>query len=149
MFFRGRLQRSPDSKGRIMLPPEYREILLSRSPSAKLALTTFDECIVAFPLPEWEEFEQKLFSVRAAPRRVRDFRRQVAGGAVITEPDGQGRIRLGQEQLEYAGIKTDAILMGQGPRFEIWAPERLTPVVTDTYDDVSSALADAGIDILL
>lgn len=149
MSFRGRLQRNPDPKGRVMLPPDYREILLSRSPSGKLALTTYDDCVVGFPLPDWEEFEHKLNSVKAAPRRLRDFRRQVIGGAVITEPDSQGRVRLTQEHLDYAGIQREAILMGQGPRFEIWSPERLAPVVSDTYDDVSQDLAAAGIDLLI
>lgn len=149
MFFRGRLQRNPDPKGRVMLPPDYREILFSRSPSGQLALTTYDDCVVGFPLPEWEEFENKLNSVKAASLRLRNFRRQVIGGAVITEPDSQGRIRLSQEHLEYAGINREAILMGQGPRFEIWSPERLAPVLSDTYDDVSQDLADAGIDLLL
>lgn len=149
MFFRGRLQRNPDPKGRVMLPPEYREILLSRSPSGKLALTTYDECVVGFPLPEWEEFEAKINSVKAAPRRLRDFRRKVLGGAVITEPDGQGRIRLSHEHLDYAGIGREAILMGQGPRFEIWSPQRLAPVLSDSYEDVSQDLAEAGIDLLI
>ena len=149
MVFRGRLQRNPDPKGRIMLPPEFREILLFRSPTGQLALTTYDGCVAAFPLPEWEEFESRLSSVRSASRRLRDFRRQVLGGSVIIEPDSQGRIRLSQEQLDYAGISRDAILVGQTTRFEVWSPERLNPIVTDSYDDVSQDLADAGIDLLL
>lgn len=148
MFFRGRLQRNPDPKGRVMLPPEFREVLLSRSPEGKLVLTTYDDCVVGFPLPEWEEFEYKLNGVKAAPLRLRNFRRKVIGGAVEMTPDPQGRIRLTQEHLEYAGISREATLVGQGPRFEIWSPERLAPVLADTYDDVSQDLADAGIDIL-
>lgn len=148
MFFRGRLQRNPDPKGRIMLPPEYREILYVRSPEGKLVLTTYDDCVVAFPLPEWEEFERKLNNVKSAPLRVRNFRRQVIGGAVEMLPDAQGRIRLTQELQEYSGISREATLVGQGPRFEIWAPERLAPVLADNYDDVAQDLADAGIDIV-
>jgi MraZ protein len=146
MFFRGRIQRSPDPKGRLMLPPEFREILLLRSAEAKVVLTTYDGCIVAFPLPDWEEFEQKINSVKNPSRDVRDFRRLVIGGAEEMAPDAQGRIRLSREHTTYAAIEGEATLVGQGPRFEIWSPQRLTPVLEKNYDDVAQAIAETGID---
>ena len=146
MFFRGRILRSPDPKGRLMLPPEFREVLFSRSPEGKAVLTTYDECIVAFPLPDWEEFEEKINSIKNPPRNVRDFRRLVIGGAEEMTLDAQGRIRLSREHMGYAAIDGEATLVGQGPRFEIWSPVRLTPVLEKSYDDVAQAIADTGID---
>ena len=129
-----------------MLPPEFREVLFSRSLEGKALLTTYDGCIVAFPLPDWEEFEQKINSIKNPSRDVRDFRRLVIGGAEEMAPDAQGRIRLSREHSGYAAINGEAILVGQGPRFEIWSPERLTPVLAKNYDNVAQAIADTGLD---
>ena len=129
-----------------MLPPEFRDILASRSPGGKAMLTTYDGCIVAFPMPDWEEFEEKINSIKNPPRNVRDFRRLVIGGAEEMLLDAHGRIRLSREHMSYAAIDGEATLVGQGPRFEIWSPARLTPVLEKSYDDVAQAIADAGID---
>ena len=94
MYFRGRILRSPDLKGRLMLPPEFREILTSRSQAGRVVLTTYDGCVVAFPFPDWEEFEHKMNRIRNASRIIRDFRRLVLGGAEEITPYAQGRIRL-------------------------------------------------------
>ena len=60
MFFRGRSSRSLDPKGRLMLPPEYRESLAARglkkedgSASPRFMVTTYDGCLVAYPWADW------------------------------------------------------------------------------------------------
>jgi MraZ protein len=146
--FRGRHPRSLDPKGRIILPPEYREALLSRSPDGSLALTTYDGCIVGFPMPDWLQYEEQLNNINVPSQRVRAFRRLVIGGMTDVTPDSQGRIRLSSEQLEYAGIDQEAKLTGIGRRFEIWAPERLRPVIDDHYEDVADALAASGVTLI-
>ena len=37
--------------------------------------------------------------------------------------DAQGRIRVKDELLEYAGIVNQMVLIGTGIRFELWSPE--------------------------
>lgn len=147
MYFRGRILRNLDPKSRIVLPPDFREILLSRSPAGKVVLTTYDGCAVGFPLPDWEEFECKMNRIKNPSREVRFFRRLVIGGAEELAVDAQGRVRLSRELMKYAGIEREAILMGQGSRFEIWAPGTLDAALDQDFDDVAAALADTGIDI--
>ena len=142
MLFRGRTTRSLDAKGRLMLPPEFRNILLSRSDEGRLVLTTYDNCVVGFPLPDWMEFENKLNSIKNPPRKLRDFRRLVVGGAEEMTTDAQGRIRLSKDHLCYAGISGEAVLMGQGSRFELWQPARLDGVISGDFDDVSEAVQE-------
>ena len=146
MYFRGRILRNPDPKGRLMLPPEYREILFSRGGEGRVVLTTYDGCVVGFPLPDWEEFEHKMNQIKNPPRNVRDFRRLVLGGAEEMALDAQGRIRLSREHITYAGINGEATVVGQGPRFEIWSPGRLAPLLEQNFDDVAQAMAETGID---
>ena len=146
MYFRGRSLRNPDPKGRLTLPPDFREILLSRSGEGKVVLTTYDRCVVGFPLPDWEAFEEGMNRIKNPPRNVRDFRRLVIGGAEFMELDAQGRVRLSREHMQYAGIEREATLVGQGQRFEVWSPERLAPVLAQDFDDVARAIAETGID---
>ena len=146
MYFHGRSLRSTDPKGRLMLPPDFRDTLLARSSEGKVVLTTYDGCVVGFPLPDWEEFEDKINRMANPARSVRDFRRLVVGGAESLIIDAQGRVRLSREHMQYAGIERDVILMGQGRRFEIWSPERLAPVLAQDFDDVAGQLADTGVD---
>ena len=146
MYFRGRIARSLDPKGRLMLPPDFRDTLLARSSEGKVVLTTYDGCVVGFPLPDWEEFEDKINRMVNPSRAVRDFRRLVVGGAESLAVDPQGRVRLSREHMQYAGIEREATLMGQGRRFEIWAPDRLEPVLSQNFDDVAASLADTGVD---
>ncbi len=131
-----------------MLPPEFREILRARSENGQLALTTIDDCVYGFPWPDWQEFEAKINRLKNTRRIDRDFRRRVIGGAEVMAVDGQGRIRLSRELLQYSGIDGEAVLIGQGAHFELWNAERLAPVLAQNFDDVAAALADSGIDFV-
>ena len=145
MFFRGRSLRNPDPKGRIMLPPEFRELLLRTDAGSGLVLTTYDRCVVGFPLPQWDEFENKLVMMANPARKVRDFRRHVLGGAEKMSPDPQGRVRLSREHLLYAGIDKEALVVGVGSKFEIWAPERFASIIEQDFDDIAESIGETGI----
>lgn len=145
MLFRGRISRSLDAKGRLMLPPDFRNTLVSRSEAGRVMLTTYDNCVVAYPLPDWLELENKINGVKNPPRHFRDFRRLVIGGAEEMSPDAQGRIRLSKGQLAYAGISDEVVLVGQGPRFELWQPARLDVALSGDFDDISESVQE-GLD---
>ncbi len=147
MLFRSQYSRSLDPKGRLMLPPEFREILLARSDSGRLALTTRDGCIYGYPWPDWQETEEKILRIKSPSRVQRDLIRRVLGSVVDMTVDGQGRIRLSRELTSYAGIEKDAVILGNGSRFEIWEPSRLISLMAQNFDDVTLSGADSGIDL--
>lgn len=132
-----------------MLPTDFRDALMARSESGGLVLTTFDTCLVGFPLPEWEEFEEKIMRIKNPSRDLRGFRRLIVGGAETMELDKQGRIRLSQDHRDYAGLDREAVVVGQLSKFEVWNPERLAAEVAQDFGDVTSELSDSGIDIPL
>lgn len=158
MYFRGRSSRSLDAKGRIMLPPEYRESLAARglkgpegeAASPRFMITTYDGCLVAYPWADWIELEEKFARLPNPSPAARAFRRLIIGGAEEQEPDAQGRIRLSQDHREYAGIEREAVIMGLINRFEIWNPERLKASLDEqNLEDVTGELAASGIDFAL
>ena len=149
MLFRGQSFRSLDAKGRLMLPPEFRDELTDASSDGRFVLTTYDGCLVGYPEPLWNEFEERFLRLRNSSRKVRDFRRLVLGGAEEQVFDAQGRIRLSRVHMDYAGLDHDAVVVGQGDRFEIWDQARFKALVEQDFGDVADELAESGIDFSL
>ena len=144
MQFRGQSYRSLDAKGRLLLPTEFRDNLLSCSGS--FVLTTYDGCLVGYPEQLWEELEEKFSRLRNSSRKIIDFRRLVLGGAEVQTLDPHGRIRLSRAHMEYAGLDREVIVLGQIDKFEIWDQAKFKALLTQNFDDVADELADSGID---
>lgn len=149
--FRKSFHRSLDPKGRLMLPPEYRDAVFAASGSGTFTLTGYDECIVAYTMPEWEEFEEKIYRLSNPSRALRDFRRQVLGRAEELTLDPQGRVRISQALMRYAGLTKNIVLVGQGNKFDIWDAQRFESLKLDdnALDQVIRELAGSGIDFSL
>lgn len=138
-MFRGRSLRSVDAKGRLMLPPEFRQELSS------VVLTNFDGCVVGYPPDEWRKVESRLESANNPNKRARDFLRFFLGGAEEVPVDGQGRVLVPQTLRDYAGLEKDVFLVGVGKNFEIWDKGRHNAIMTQSFDDISDDLAAAGL----
>ena len=146
-LFRGSSPRALDPKGRLMLPPEFRDILLARSEGGKFMLTTYDGCLVGYPLPDWDVLEEQLNRLKTSSRLIRDFKRLVLGGAEELACDNQGRIRLGKSHLDYADISKNIVLVGQGNKFEIWDQTRFAEVISQNFDGLAEDLLESGVDL--
>ena len=149
--FRKSFHRSLDSKGRLMLPPEYRDIISAASSSGGFVFTGYNKFIVAYTLPEWEVFEEKLYEVPNPSLDLSNFRRQMRGRAEELELDPQGRVRISQALMRFAGLSKDVLLVGQGSTFEIWDVQRFEGIRLDdaALDRVATELAQSGIDFSL
>lgn len=74
-MFRGHAYRTLDTKGRLILPPEFREIVLSQDEGGRIMLTNLDGCVVGYTYPQWLELEQSFNEINLLNRRLRDFQR--------------------------------------------------------------------------
>jgi len=62
-MFRGATKITLDDKGRMVMPTRYRE-QISELAQGKLVVTVDrDQCLLIYPLPEWEQIERKLMSL--------------------------------------------------------------------------------------
>ena len=73
-----------------------------------------------YPFPDWEEIERKLIRLPSLDKQARRLQRLMVGYATELELDGNGRILLSRELREFAEIDRQAILIGQGNKFELW-----------------------------
>ena len=76
-----------------------------------------------FSYPDWEEIERKLIRLPSLNKQARRLQRLMVGYATELELDGNGRILLSRELREFADIERQAILIGQGNKFELWNDE--------------------------
>lgn len=149
-MFRGHSQRSIDPKGRLMLPPDFREVIMEKSPQGEVMITNFDDCVAAYPLPEWEIIEQSFNKLNMANRKFRDFHRFFISGATQVSLDKQGRILVPPYLRSYAGISKEVILAGVGRKFEIWDQGRFEDQrkkMEQDFDGVMDSLSESGFEL--
>jgi len=151
-MFRGHSERNLDPKGRLMLPPEFREEVMRTSPEGKLMLTNFDGCVVGYPMPEWERIEESFQGVNVLDARLRNLQRFIISGAVEVVLDKQGRILVPPYLRSYAKLDKDAILAGVGKKFELWDKatfEARRRTTEENFDADMAALSQAGFELRL
>lgn len=123
-MFRGATKITVDAKGRMAMPTRYRDRLSERCDGRLVVTVDRDYCLLIYPLPEWEEIERKLIRLPSLNAQARRLQRLMVGHATELELDGHGRILLSKELREFAGLDRQAILIGQGNKFELWDEER-------------------------
>lgn len=123
-MFRGANKLTLDAKGRMVMPTRYRERLQERC-GGKLVITVDKEqCLLIYPLPDWEEIERKLMRLPSLNAQARRLQRLMVGHATDTDLDAHGRLLLPPNLREFGLLQRDAMLIGQGVRFELWDEAR-------------------------
>ena len=125
-MFRGSTQLTLDAKGRMVMPTRYRDRLLERSGGRLVATVDRDHCLLLYPLQDWEEIERKLMRLPTLNPQARRLQRLMVGHATELELDGHGRVLLPAQLRDFASLTRDAVLSGQGNRFELWDEARWT-----------------------
>jgi len=119
-MFLGEYKHNLTKGNRLALPSKIRseidtqEIVLARG---------FETCVLAYQKSAWEEMSKAELAKPVSEEEARKIRRQLFPGAILMEIDRQGRIVIPKNLLDYAGIKSVAVIIGAGDHFEIWEEE--------------------------
>ena len=120
-MFRGFSTVTVDSKGRLAIPSRFRERLLVLADGCLVqTLNPMDHSLWLYPLNEWELIEKKLAELSDFDKQSRRTKQMMRGYASDCQLDSQGRILIPQELREYAQLQKQAVVLGQGNKFEIW-----------------------------
>ena len=94
---------------------------------------------------EWNNFVEKLKSLPKT--QVRDITRFFCGNAIKVIPDGQGRVMLNRELIDFAGITDSITFIGCGDRVEMWRSDRnpLGGLDENFLSQISDTMIDLGI----
>jgi len=119
-MFLGEYEYRIDNKGRLPLPPKFRQELRDG-----LVLTRgAEEFIALYPADEWQKLADSLASRNVTPSKLRKLNRIIFGAAFSLTLDGQGRIALPSSLREYAQIDDAATIIGANNCIELWSPNQ-------------------------
>ncbi len=120
-MFLGEYYRTIDKKGRIFIPAKFREDLIKGVVISK----GFDEkCLFLFSKENWKRLEEKIMSNKVAERSIQSFSRWFFSSASEEAIDQQGRTRIPQTLIKYAGLEKEIVMVGVSDRAEIWSSEK-------------------------
>ena len=123
-MFRGATKITLDDKGRMVMPTRYREQINELAQGKLVVTVDKDQCLLLYPLPEWELIQRKLMALPSLNATARRLQRLMVGHATDLPLDGHGRILLPPELREFAQLGRHGMLIGQGNRFELWDEAR-------------------------
>ncbi len=119
MFFLGQFQHNLDDKGRLMIPARFREML----DGGAYMTQGFDRCLMVMTGEYFRQVYADLNSTSLTDPNARILRRMILGNAFQLDIDKIGRVLVPQMLREFAGLNGEAVVVGQGEYFEVWAPE--------------------------
>ncbi len=138
-MFVGEFRHSLDPKKRLTIPSVWRAQV--GSPKSLFVLPDFDQmCLNVFPAGEMRSKLDKIRRHSMADKKAMQFARVLGSASDLVSWDSQGRIRIKDKLLNFAGLVDQVVLIGALDRFEIWSPGNMS--VTGEIDQ--KGLAEAG-----
>ncbi len=115
-MFYGEFDYKIDEKGRVPVPPRFRNALKD----GVMLVAGADRCITAYTLPEWKKISDALTGSGLVRSKMRVLSRAIFGTAFPTRIDGQGRIAIPAPLRDHAQIEDDVVVVGVNTYLEIW-----------------------------
>jgi len=134
-----------DAKGRISIPASFRSVLAKDGFDGLYLHPSLDtpalDCGGNALLSEIDA----LLATMPAFSEPRDvFATALLGTSEILRPDSEGRVILSEPSRAFAGLTGDAVFVGQGHKFQIWAPDRFRAHLEEAKTRVRQLRADLG-----
>lgn len=142
-MFRGSYTHTVDAKGRVAIPARFRAQL----DAGAVVLQWVDGCAAIYTHDGFEELANRVAALPLAESNARMVSRFLFSSAFDVETDAQGRVVLPQTIREWAGLGTEAFVVGARDHIEIWNPVRWANVQKDvgSADQLAAHLAGLGI----
>ena len=121
-FFTGQFDRSIDSKNRLQLPSQLRELIDPEREGARLYVTLGENrgTLAIFTESGFEALAERTETEFQPGLESRQFELQFFALASSVDMDKQGRLVLPQRLASKAGLGEEVVLVGQKNRIEIW-----------------------------
>lgn len=121
-MFRGSSFHTIDSKGRIIIPTRFRDVIRAGGGNG-IVVSRMDKSLVSYTLEGWSKIESKILSLAEKSENMRRFRRVFIGGSFECSCDNQDRILIPPALRQYAELKKEIVLVGVLDHFEAWSRE--------------------------
>lgn len=142
-MFIGEFHHSVDSKGRLIIPALFREMLGERC----VITRGIDQCLFIYPLSEWRLLLGKINGLPVNRKDARQFVRFFLSGAIECEFDKQGRINISTPLMTYAELIKDCVVIGVSNRIEVWDNVKWESYFATSIDCISDIAENIGFDL--
>jgi len=138
--FMGKHAHKLDPKKRLTIPAAWRELMGEKTgvyvmPGIERA------CLMLMPQPVMSELLSRLQGLQLSNPEEMDLMLTVASESDHLPFDAQGRIRIKDEHLAYAGLEGEVVLAGAFNRIELWDPKQLASRTEGTAGLAAAARA--------
>jgi len=105
----------------------------------------YESCLFLYPNDEWIKVEQSLRQLSPADPRHRFVTRTLLQYATESQLDGQFRIIIPKELLQFAKIEGEVLILGMLERIEVWNPKVYNEYMTaqsqnESYENVAATV---------
>jgi MraZ protein len=112
-----------DKKGRVSVPANFRLALQKEDFQGIVIYSSFvNNCIEACGMSRMARLSESIDSLDPYSEERDAFAATILGGSFQLPFDGEGRIILPEPLMHDIGIVEQAVFVGKGTTFEIWAP---------------------------
>lgn len=124
-FFSSNSTHKIDSKGRVSIPANFRKVLdLEAQPGVVLIPGIRGEAAIeGLGVGRFEQLVEAIDEMNPLEEETMALAYTVMGEARHIQLDDTGRIVLGADLREFAGLGDQALFVGLGRSFQIWNPE--------------------------
>lgn len=120
--FMGRHVHNLDPKKRLTIPSVWREVV-GEAKSLYLMPGIERPCLMLLPPAVMAQLMQRMESLQLSNPEEMELMLTVASESDHLNFDAQGRVRVNDEHLAFAGLESEVILAGALNRIELWNPE--------------------------
>ena len=117
------------------MPAEFRE---ERGESFYIARGFGNACMQAMSTEQFNSISAKILELPADKAMALQY--TFTATAVEVSPNASGRVMLPQTLREFAGIESDALVIGMNNRIEIWSGKRFEEFIDSQKDTIAEAL---------
>ena len=140
-LFKGSEIFSLDNKGRVNIPAKMRKCIPAEAESTFIVSRGLDQCIFAYPRNIWnEKIEPKLQQLDPYNSTHRIMLRKLTEWTEEVELDGNQKMTIPKELLDFANIENKVKLIGMVDHIELWDPKVYTKYINSdprSYEEVA------------
>jgi len=143
MSLTGTYHRSLDEKQRLAVPKRLRNDLCNDETPVLYVAPELEQALALYSTLEFQRRAEALVDSLPRHNTVRNYHRLYYSQAEQVEIDSQGRIRLPERLVSFAGLQQEVVLLGVHDHVEIWDRVRWQQFL-DEHASGFDTLADAA-----
>ena len=140
--FVGNFTNKLDAKGRVSVPSEFRDVLAERKGGGfRCTISPVEAALNGYGQDLLEHYEERLKPYDPFSPEYATLASAVYSNCRYLEFDPEGRARLPEDFIAYAGLKDRVQFCGMGAFFEIWNPDAYQAVQARRLAEAKAALS--------